>query len=56
MVVALPLTGMLKIVCDSIPGLHPYGYLLGEDIEYPEEGRLNLPFLGKKKGSGMTSA
>jgi len=56
MVVALPLTGMLKIVCDSIPGLNPYGYLLGEDIEYPEEGRLNLPFLGKKKASGMPSA
>jgi predicted PurR-regulated permease PerM len=56
MVVAIPLMGMLKIVCDSIPGLQPYGYLLGEDIEYPEEGRLNLPFMGKKKASGMPPA
>lgn len=48
MVVAIPLTGMLKIVCDSIPGLRPYGYLLGEDIEYPEDQRIRLPFLGRK--------
>jgi predicted PurR-regulated permease PerM len=48
MVVAIPLTGMMKIVCDAIPGLQPYGYLLGEDIEYPEEQRLNIPFLSSK--------
>lgn len=57
MVVAIPLTGMLKIVCDAIPGLQPYGYLLGEDIEYPEEKRLNIPFMGRKKPSrGTTDA
>lgn len=49
MVVAIPLTGMLKVVCDAVPGLQPYGYLLGEDIDYPEEKRINLPFLGKKR-------
>lgn len=52
MVVAIPLTGMLKIVCDAIPGLQPYGYLLGEDIEYPEEKRLHLPFMGGRKRTG----
>lgn len=43
MVVAIPITGMLKIVCDAVPGLKPYGYLLGEDIEYPEEQRFHMP-------------
>jgi predicted PurR-regulated permease PerM len=56
MVVAIPLMGMLKIVCDAIPGLHPYGYLLGEDIEYPERERLNLPFIGRRRAPGMPPA
>jgi predicted PurR-regulated permease PerM len=56
MVVALPLTGMLKIVCDAIPALKPYGYLLGEDIEYPEDQRIHLPFLGKRKGPAAPPA
>lgn len=56
MVVALPLTGMLKIVCDAVPGLQPYGYLLGEDIDYPEEDRINLPFISRKKPTGMPPA
>ncbi|MCW5897826.1 MAG: AI-2E family transporter [Flavobacteriales bacterium] len=56
MVVAIPLMGMLKIVCDAIPGLQPYGYLLGEDIDYPEEQRYNLPFIGRKRPAGMPPA
>lgn len=48
MVVALPLTGMLKIICDAIPALQPYGYLLGEEIDYPEEERLQLPFFSTR--------
>jgi len=56
MVVAIPLMGMLKIVCDAIPGLHPYGYLLGEDIEYPEHQRLVLPFMGRKRAEGTPPA
>jgi len=31
MVLAVPLIGMLKIVCDSYPSLQPYGYLLGPE-------------------------
>ncbi|HQW87895.1 MAG TPA: AI-2E family transporter, partial [Flavobacteriales bacterium] len=34
MVVAIPLAGMVKLVCDSVPGLRPYGYLLGEETAY----------------------
>lgn len=30
MILALPLLGMLKIVCDHIPPLKPFGFLIGE--------------------------
>ncbi|MGN6530965.1 MAG: AI-2E family transporter, partial [Ginsengibacter sp.] len=30
MIMAIPLTGMVKIVCDNVEELHPYGYLLGK--------------------------
>lgn len=43
MVLAIPLTGMLKVVCDSVPSLNPWGYLLGEEIKTPEEKRIHLP-------------
>lgn len=29
MVLAIPLLGMIKIVCDHVPSLKPYGYLIG---------------------------
>lgn len=31
MILALPLTGMLKVVMDNIENLRPYGYLMGEE-------------------------
>ncbi|WP_256012389.1 AI-2E family transporter [Desertivirga xinjiangensis] len=31
LVLAIPLLGMLKIICDNIEPLKPYGYLIGED-------------------------
>ena len=49
MVLAIPITGMLKIVCDSIPSMKPYGYILGEEIEYPEEQLIRVPFISRKK-------
>lgn len=30
MVIALPLLGLIKIICDTIPNLQPIGYLLGD--------------------------
>lgn len=49
MVLAIPITGMIKIVCDSLPSLKPYGYLLGEEHEYPEEELIHLPFINPRK-------
>jgi predicted PurR-regulated permease PerM len=31
MILAIPLLGITKIVCDHIPSLKPYGYLLGDE-------------------------
>ncbi|RZM24031.1 MAG: AI-2E family transporter [Pedobacter sp.] len=31
MVLAIPLIGMLKIVCDHVPDLQPYGFLIGTE-------------------------
>lgn len=31
MILAIPVTGMIKIICDRIPRLQPYGYLIGSD-------------------------
>ncbi len=49
MVLAIPIMGMLKIVCDALPGLKPYGYLLGEEKDYPEEQLYKIPFLTRKR-------
>lgn len=49
MVLAIPITGMFKIVCDSIPSLKPYGYILGEDVDYPDEQQIHLPFINPRK-------
>ena len=50
MLLAIPLTGMLKVVCDSVPSLHPWGYLLGEEIDTPKAKRLHwsLPRFSKR--------
>lgn len=51
MVLAIPITGMLKIVCDSIPSMKPFGYILGEDIDYPDEQQIHLPFINPRKAA-----
>lgn len=37
MVLCLPLTGMAKVVCDHVDSLKPYGFLLGEEVNYNEQ-------------------
>ena len=40
MVVAIPMTGMLKLICEAVPGLRVWGYLLGEEKEFaPSNGK-----------------
>ena len=37
MVLCMPMTGMAKVVCDHIDSMKPYGFLLGEEINYREQ-------------------
>lgn len=35
MILAIPVMGITKIICDNVEALKPYGYLLGEDKKKP---------------------
>lgn len=37
MILFVPLIGILKVIFDQLPELKPYGYLLGNSIEYNDE-------------------
>jgi len=34
MLLCIPLTGMIKVVCDNVDSLKPYGYILGVETRY----------------------
>ncbi len=40
LILAIPVTGMIKLVFDEIPALEPWGYLLGEDPAPRSAGKL----------------
>lgn len=37
MILCMPLTGMAKVVCDNVDSLKPYGFLLGEEVNFTEQ-------------------
>jgi predicted PurR-regulated permease PerM len=41
MILAIPILGMTKIVCDNIEPLQPYGYLIGEEKKSKKRGIKN---------------
>ena len=47
MVLCLPLTGMAKVVCDNIESMKPYGYLLGEEVNYTEHAQIEDKLIKK---------
>lgn len=49
MILAIPITGMLKIVCDSIPSLRPWGFILGEERIYDGEKEEKRRFFMRKR-------
>lgn len=48
---AIPLTAILKVIFDAVPGLHPYGFLLGEPQKYhlKKHSFLHIKLLQRKK-------
>jgi predicted PurR-regulated permease PerM len=41
-ILAIPLTAILKIICDHIEPLKPYGFLIGEIESTKKELRFNI--------------
>ncbi|MDQ3100132.1 MAG: AI-2E family transporter [Bacteroidota bacterium] len=56
MVLAIPITGMLKIICDAIPSLRPWGFILGEERIYEEHERLPGRFFRTRLGNAQPPA
>jgi predicted PurR-regulated permease PerM len=60
MILALPLTGMLKVVMDNIKCTRPYGFLMGEEetcepksVNFNKEGIGALRHLVQMRGQGL---
>lgn len=48
LILAIPITGMMKLVFDEIPTLKPWGFLLGEEKTWPQEKRIKVTW--RRKG------
>jgi predicted PurR-regulated permease PerM len=51
MVICLPLAGMIKVICDNVEPLKPYGYLLGEELRYAEKEHVQDSFIKRIRKS-----
>jgi predicted PurR-regulated permease PerM len=38
MIVAIPVLGIIKVVCDHVEPLKPYGFLIGEEKKKDDKG------------------
>lgn len=50
MVLSIPLTGMIKVVCDNMDSMKQYGYLLGEEIDFQQRRQRNTQMMKKIRG------
>lgn len=50
MVLAIPLLGIVKIICDNVPALKPYGFLIGS-----EKTKKKPNFISRLKGKALKS-
>lgn len=48
LILAIPITGMMKLVFDEIPTLKPWGFILGEEKRWPKEKRIRLALRRRK--------
>jgi predicted PurR-regulated permease PerM len=47
MVLCIPLTGMLKVICDNVEHLKPYGFLIGEEVDYLNREKMHQRLIKK---------
>lgn len=50
MILCMPLTGMIKVVCDHVEPLKPYGFILGEERNYAARKSKHSELLRKIQG------
>ncbi len=43
----IPVTGMVKVICDNAEALKPYGFIRGEEINFDEPRSKRPPFWKK---------
>jgi predicted PurR-regulated permease PerM len=53
MLLCIPVTGMIKVVCDNVTSLKPYGYILGLESHYHRNGKNEkvLKIIAEKKNA-----
>lgn len=49
MVLCMPLTGMAKVLFDNIESMKPYGFLLGEEVNYREQEHIQDKIVKRMK-------
>lgn len=49
MVLCMPLTGMAKVLFDNVESMKPYGYLLGEEVNYREQEHIQDKIVKRMK-------
>lgn len=54
MILFIPMLGVFKIICDHVPALNPYGFLIGDQKEIKGESKFKKWF--KKKFGGNEAA
>jgi len=50
MILCIPFVGMIKVVCDNVESLKPYGYLLGEEVDYRQRDSLQRRMMSTIRG------
>lgn len=56
MVLCIPITGMIKVICDHVESLKPYGFIMGEEINFNERKSRNSRFWKKVRRKKTVSS
>lgn len=45
MILSIPVMGVIKVICDNVPTLKPYGFLIGEERDYEHKDHYSERFI-----------
>ncbi len=49
MLLCIPVLGMIKVICDNVDALKPYGFIIGHEAEFGEEKKTLRKIIHRKK-------